>query len=114
VTQQDYICAVLDFYRGLPQTAARRRPSPADRRLAAELFERHIPLSTLQAACCLALTRRTSRPPEAPPLQPIRSLAYFLPVLEEVINEPLPPGYVRYLLDKLDLKDHFSTVLEER
>lgn len=114
MTRQGYICAVLDFYRGLPQTAARRRPLPADRRLAAELFERHIPLSTLQAACYLALARRTSRPPEAPLLQPIRSLAYFLPVLEEVLHEPLPPGYVRYLLDKLDLKDHFSTVLEER
>lgn len=114
MTRQDYIRAVLDFYCGLPQTAARRRPSPADHRLAAELFERHIPLRTLQAACYLALTRRTSRPPQAPPLQPIRSLAYFLPVLEEVLHEPLPPGYVRYLQGKLDLEDHFSTVLEER
>lgn len=114
MTRQDYIRAVLDFYRGLPQTAARRRPSPADHRLAAELFERHIPLRTLQAACYLALTRRTSRPPEAPPLQPIRSLAYFLPVLEEVLHQPLQPGYVRYLQAKLDLEDHFSTVLEER
>jgi hypothetical protein len=103
MTQQDYIRAVLDLYRGLPQTAARRRPSPADRRLAAELFERHIPLSTLHAACYLALARRTSRPPQAPPLQPIRSLAYFLPVLEEVLHEPLPPGYVSYLQEKLDL-----------
>ena len=114
MTRQDYIRAVLGFYRGLPQTAARRRPFPADRRLAAELFERGIPLSTLQAACHLALARRSSRPPEAPPLQPIRSLAYFLPVLEEVLHEPLPSGYVRYLQDKLDLEDHFSTVPEER
>ena len=91
-----------------------RASSPTAGAWPASPTERHIPLSTLQGACYLALARRASRPPEAPPLQPIRSLAYFLPVLEEVINEPLPPGYVRYLLDKLDLKDHFSTVLEER
>lgn len=114
MTRQDYIRAVLDLYRGLPQTAARRWPSPADRRLAEQLFEQHIPLTAIQTACCLALARRAARPPQAPPLQPIRSLAYFLPIIEEVLLQPPPPGYLRYLQDKLDLKVQISTVLEER
>jgi hypothetical protein len=114
VTRQDYIRAVLELYRGLPHTPARRRPSPADRRLAEQLFERHVPLTALQTACYLAIARRTARPPEAPPLQTIRSLAYFMPLIDEVLLNPPPTGYLRYLRDKLDLKVQISTVFEER
>jgi hypothetical protein len=43
------------------------------------------------------LTRR----PDLPPLSPIRSLAYFQPVISELLQQPLPTGYVDYLRLKL-------------
>ena len=35
------------------------------------------------------------------PLQPIRSLRYFVPIVEELRHEPVDAGYVRYLRSKL-------------
>ena len=45
--------------------------------------------------------RRLSRPSDLPPLPKIRSLAYFLPVIEELQQQPLPDGYLDYLRLKL-------------
>ena len=41
--------------------------------------------------------RRIRRDPELGPLGPIRSLAYFVPVVEEVQSEDWPEGYMGYL-----------------
>jgi len=49
----------------------------------------------------LAATRRLVRPAGAPPLGAIRSLAYFLPVIEEVRELRVSPNYFRYLRHKL-------------
>jgi len=49
----------------------------------------------------LAATRRLIRPSEAPPLGTIRSLAYFLPVIEEVLEMRISPEYFEYLRYKL-------------
>lgn len=35
-------------------------------------------------------------------MQPIRSLAYFLPAIEEMLAEPAPENYLDYLRLKLD------------
>ena len=35
------------------------------------------------------------------PMQPYRSLAYICPVLDELLNQPLPEGYLDYLRLKL-------------
>ncbi len=109
----DYRKRLLDRYCGLPDTAA-RRPSPYDRRLAGRLFDRGIALEAVEAAFQLAIARRTCRDPEAPPLTPIRSLAYFLPLLEELLRNPLEPGYLAYLRAKADLNVQISTVREDR
>ena len=53
-------------------------------------------------ALVLAATRRLMRPADAPPLGTIRSLAYFLPVIEEVLNLHVGPGYFDYLRQKLE------------
>jgi hypothetical protein len=37
------------------------------------------------------------RPADAPPLGIIRSLAYFSPVIEEVLHPDVSPEYFRYL-----------------
>lgn len=41
------------------------------------------------------------RPDGAPPLATVRSLAYFSPVIEEVLHSPISPGYFQYLRQKI-------------
>ena len=96
---QQYIQRLLDSYRQTPTTAGWVRP--ADRRLAIQLFQRGVPLSMVEAAFSLAAARRTFRDPAATPLSPIRSLHYFLPVLDEIRSEPVDPEYIRYIEWKL-------------
>ena len=95
----DYIKAVLDLYVRLPGT--RNAPSRQDRRLAADLQRRAVPLERVRAALLLAAARRTLRSPDAPALPPIGCLHYFLPVVDELTLEPPDPGYVDYLQRKL-------------
>ncbi|MCP4967716.1 MAG: hypothetical protein GY926_21090 [bacterium] len=96
---EQYVQQLLDAYRQTPTTAGRVRP--ADRRLALQLFDRSVPLSMIKAAFSLAASRRILRDPEAAPLHPIRSLHYFLPVLDEIRYEPIGPDYIRYIEWKL-------------
>ena len=97
--RRSYLCAVLASYLELPDTPSRSRPP--DRALAGRLYDRHIPLQTVQQAFLLASARRRIRPQDSPPLQPIRSLYYFVPVIEELLQTPLPKGYQQYLKRKL-------------
>jgi hypothetical protein len=93
-----YVRAVLNMYVRTPNTIP---PRTADRRLAAELYARSVPLATIDAALLLAAARRLCHSPDRPPLPAIRSLAYFLPVIEEILTLPLPPNYVHYLRYKV-------------
>ncbi len=74
-----YVSTVLTLYLGLPETPL--RPSAQDRRCARELYDRSVPLSVIESAFLLASLRRLLRPADVPPLSPIRSLAYFQPVI---------------------------------
>jgi hypothetical protein len=97
--QEEYIHQVLEAYRKTPGTIGTvRRP---DRFLAAQLFQRGVLVSVIENAFVLAATRRLMRPADAPPLGTIRSLAYFLPVIEEVQGLRVSPDYFRYLRHKL-------------
>ena len=97
--RRGYVYTVLAAYLELPDTPARCRPP--DRALAQQLFVRRIPLRTVSQALLLATARRNLRPPTAPALRPIRSLYYFLPLIEELLQAPLSDGYSRYLKQKL-------------
>ncbi len=97
--QKDYIQQAVELYRNTPGTLGRVRRE--DRRLAAELHGRGISLSTLEQAFLLAAARRCFRAPDAPPLAPIRSMYYFIPVIDEILANPLDAGYVAYLKSKL-------------
>ena len=55
------------------------------------------PLPLVETALLLASLRRMIRPPDVPPLPRIRSLAYFQPVIEELLESPVPDGYLQYL-----------------
>jgi len=95
VSQEEYIRRVLEAYRKTPGTMGTvRRP---DRLLAAQLHQRGISLMVIENAMILAASRRMTRPADAMPLGTIRSLAYFLPVIDEVLNLRIKPDYFNYL-----------------
>lgn len=95
-----YVKAVLDHYRRTPGTLGHARPE--DRRLAGILYDRGVSLDQIKAALLLAVVRRTLRPKDAAPLNPVRSLHYILPLLDEIRLNPPDPGYLRYLQSKLE------------
>jgi hypothetical protein len=94
-----YVSTVLTLYLGLPETPL--RPSAQDRRCARELYDRGVPLPVVESAFLLASLRRLLRPADVPPLSPIRSLAYFQPVIAELLSNPAPENYLDYLRFKL-------------
>jgi hypothetical protein len=97
--QEEYIRQVLEAYRKTPGTMGTVRH--ADRLLAAQLYRRGLSVKVIENALVLAATRRLIRPADAPPLGAIRSLAYFLPVIEEVLELRISPDYFDYLRYKL-------------
>jgi hypothetical protein len=97
--KREYVRLVLETYRSTPGTTGVVRR--ADRLFATQLFERDVPLETVANALTLAAARRWARPTDAPPLGTIRSLAYFSPVIEEVLLLKAGPEYFQYLRNKL-------------
>ena len=97
--QRDYVCRLLDAYRATPGTCGAVRR--ADRVLAAQLHQRGVPLEAVENAFVLAATRRSIRPADAAPLGTIRSLAYFSPVIEEVLQLQVSQEYFQYLRYRL-------------
>ena len=97
----EYADAALKLYLRLPETPL--RPSSNDRRTAETLYARGISLAAIESALLLGSLRRLARQPELPPLSPIRSLAYFLPVIEEILFNPVPKDYLEYLRRKVEL-----------
>src|SRR5271156_6654192 len=97
--QREYVRRLVETYRATPGTSGVvRRP---DRLFAAQLHDRGVPLETVENALILAAVRRSVRPPDAPPLGIIRSLAYFSPVIEEVLQLKVGPEYFQHLRHKL-------------
>ncbi len=92
-----YASEVLRLYALLPDTPD--EPRPADRRLALALERRRVPLKLIRAALLLGAARRAASP--RAPLQPICSLYYFLPILEEVQNDPPDPRYLDHVRERL-------------
>ena len=97
--QHRYVQRVLELYRDTPGTSGRVRT--ADRRLANTFYQRKIPLSIIRAALLLTVSRRTFRSLDAEPLPTIQSLHYFQHVIQELLDKPLPDGYLDYLCWKL-------------
>lgn len=97
--QEEYIRQVLEAYRKTPGTMGTVRR--ADWLLASQLYQRGLSVKVIENALVLAATRRLMRPADAPPLGTIRSLAYFLPVIEEVLELRVSPEYFDHLRYKL-------------
>jgi hypothetical protein len=100
IAKKDYIRKVLDAYRRTPGTTGAVRRN--DRLLAAVLYDRGVSVTAVQNALILAASRRIFRAPDAVPLQPIRSLYYLLPVIDEVLQLRISQDYFRYLQFHID------------
>ena len=97
--REDYVRKVLEAYRNTPGTCGNlRRP---DRTLAVQLYQRGVPLSIVENALVLAAVRRLIRLADAPLLTTVRSLAYFLPVIDEVLETEVGEEYFQYARQKL-------------
>jgi hypothetical protein len=95
----EYTARVLDAYRTtLGTTGSVRKP---DRQLAADLYRKDVPLVAVENGLALAAVRRLIRPAGAAPLPLARSLAYFLPAIEEVQQMKVEPEYFEYVRRKL-------------
>jgi hypothetical protein len=90
-----YVNAVVILYVDLPDTPL--RASVPDQRQARMWFDRGVPLPVVESALLLASLRRLVRPADGPPLSPIRSLAYFQPVIDELLSHRPPDNYLEYL-----------------
>ncbi len=95
MTKREYIAEVLREYASLPHTPDRARTY--DRRLAAQFHDQHVPRKTISAAFVIAIVRRSQRPASQPPLDLIRSLAYFQPIILQLLKKPLDEGYIQYM-----------------
>src|SRR5215210_9137375 len=96
-----YVAAIILCYLELPETPI--SATLQDHRLARRWHEQGIPLQLAESALLLASLRRLVRPADLPPLSPIRSLAYFQPVVDELRAHPMPANYLDYLRLKLNL-----------
>ena len=98
--RQIYVRAVLNLYVQLPDTSPPARLK--DRALADHFFDRQIPIDIVETALLLGSARRIFRRP-AP--APIRSLAYFQSIIEELLALSSPRDHVRFLRFKIGVPD---------
>lgn len=109
--RQLYVERILDLYRRTPGTSGAVRR--ADRHLATVLYQRQVSESLVATALLVATARRTRRPDDAPPLRPIATLHYFLPVIDELLANPIDPDYLYCLRIRLaDLTPAFVAAID--
>ena len=106
MSSSEYVRRVLEAYRATPGTCGTvRKP---DRAFALRLYERGLPLAAVENALLLASARRLARPADATPLGTIRSLAYFSPVIDEVVGLGVDDAYFQHLRRRLSRLLHHS------
>ncbi len=74
----------------------------ADEKLAAELYQRHVPLERIERAYLLGCARKYVALLNHPGAALISSLHYFTALLSEVLELKVSPDYWSYLSHKLD------------
>ena len=73
----------------------------AEAAAACDLYRRGIPLAVIEEAMLMGACRKYTSWLEGRATEPIRSLSYFEPVIAEIQETPLPPGYTAYLRKKV-------------
>lgn len=94
-----YLRSVLELYRRLPHTPL--RPRPDDRFVVRRLERQGHPIQRVHAALLLGTARRLFRVDDSEPLMPIRSIRFFLPIVDELRLTGFDPAYLRYLAHKI-------------
>ena len=94
-----YVAAVLILYVDLPETPL--RASVQHQWQVRRLHARRVPLRLVESALLLGSLRRLMRPADLPPLSPIRSLAYFQPVIDELVEHPVQDNFLEFLRLKM-------------
>jgi len=84
-----YVRELLRLYRAAPGVLGHVRR--ADRELAAQLYDRGVPLFAVENALLVGVARRVLNNAFATPLPAIRSLHYFTAIIDEMLTRP--PGY---------------------
>ena len=95
IARSAYVAQVIKLFLDDPDTPS--MPSSADWQVAAALFERRVPLAKLRLAFQLAFLRRHLRNPAEGPLPPVRSLAYFRRVVDNLSEDETHPVYADYI-----------------
>ena len=108
--QSAYVQSVRECFEGLGCVTAKFDAS--DAQSARRLQQRSVPLEVVQDALLLGACRKYVSWLNGAPPEPIRSLAYFEPVIAEIQKTTLQPGYSTYLrteIRQLAKKLHEST-----
>jgi hypothetical protein len=75
--------------------------TPADEKLAADLYRRGVPLENLRRAVWLGSARKYMAMLNGQPPEPIASLGYFTALLDEVARAPVTDAYWEHVRQKL-------------
>jgi hypothetical protein len=96
---QAYVESVRECYEKLGCTNGKLNAAGVE--TARKLHGRSIPFSVVQGAMLLGACRKYESWLDSGPSEPIRSMAYFEPLVAEAQANPLPDGYSGYLRGKL-------------
>ena len=96
---KDFVDSVLQMYLSLADTPDRFNKH--DSHIAEIWFDEGVTLQQVHQATLLAQVRRGFRFSDDEPLNPIRSLHYFAPIIKEVQRSPMDEKYFRYLQRKV-------------
>jgi hypothetical protein len=97
--RQAYVNAVVTNYVRLPGTPL--HASRGDRQFAGILYDRRVPLRAVYAGFVLAVARRELRSPAMPRFPAIRTLRFFLGVVDEILETRPDNAYIEYLAAKI-------------
>lgn len=95
MTREHYLAAVIQIYLGAPNTPA--QPNRSDWAIATGFWKKKISLETLRFAIQLASLRRQHTADQRQAIEPIRSLAYFRPLVIHLAEQPLEADYAEYV-----------------
>jgi hypothetical protein len=97
--QADYVRSVREIF--LEPACVCSVFTPADEKLAADLYRRGMPLENLKRAIWLGSARKYIAMLNGQPPTPIASLGYFTALLEEVARAPVTAAYWEHVRQKL-------------
>jgi hypothetical protein len=97
--QKAYVESVRECFLAL--SCGSGKFGAAEAAAARDMQKRGIPLAVITEAMLMGACRKYSCWFEGQALEPIRSLAYFEPLIAEIQEKPFPPGYSGYLRKKV-------------